>query len=331
MSADRAQQETSSAPPWPPARLSSVSGPFPRVQPALSLVASRLDGDVSLATLAAEAGLSPFYLHRLFVDVAGETPKAYTQRLRLSRAGVLLLTSSLSVLDIALHCGFQSHEVFSRAFRKRFGMTPTDYRARGFTGCVDQAAARSHARAVGRAAPCLRLFHRPLNGHITGTDMSYDIVQKELEAQPVLLVRRRVKRSDIGTTIGEALPHIFMYAQQHGIALNGHPLTRYVEVGPGLLTIEPAMRVVSRQAPAALAAAGDVVEDALPAGSAATTIHAGPCETLTEAYAALEKWMEQRGLRPAGAPWEHYITDPAEFPDPKDWKTEVCWPVARNT
>jgi AraC family transcriptional regulator len=308
-----------------------VTAPFQRVQPALSAAASRLDEDVSLATLAAEAGLSPFHLHRLFVDVAGETPKAYTQRLRLSRAGVLLLTSSRSVLDIALDCGFQSHEVFSRAFRKRFGMTPTAYRARGFTACVDSAAARRHATAVDVFAPCLRLFHVPLNGHSIGTDMTYEIVQKELDAQPVLLVRRRVKRSEIGSAIGEALPHIFMYAQQRGMALAGHPLTRYVEVGAGLLTIEPAMRVASRQAADGTShAAGEVVEDVLPAGSAATTIHAGPYETLSEAYAALERWMEQNGLRPAGAPWEDYITDPTQFPDPKDWKTEVCWPVVKK-
>ena len=307
-----------------------MSGAFRRVQPTLSAAAARLDDDVSLAMLAAEAGVSPFHFHRLFVDVAGETPKAYTQRLRLSRAGVLLLTTSRSVLDIALDCGFQSHEVFTRAFRKRFGITPTAYRARGFTAPVDPVAARRHAAAVQVFAPCLRLFHMPLNGHSIGTDMTYDIVQKELDAQPVLLVRRRVNRSQIGSAIGDALPHIFMYAQQHGIALAGHPLTRYVDVGPGLVTIEPAMRVVSRPASEGKASAGEVVEDVLPAGNAATTIHAGPYETLTEAYAALERWMEQNGLRPAGPPWEDYITDPAEFPDPKDWKTEVCWPIARK-
>lgn len=303
---------------------------FSRVQPALAAAALRLDEDISLGTLAAEAGLSPCHLHRLFVDVAGETPKAYTQRLRLGRAGVLLLTTSRSVLDIALDCGFQSHEVFTRAFRKRFGITPAAYRVRGFAAPVDPIGARRHAAAVQVFAPCLRLFHMPLNGHSIGTDMSYHIVQKELDAQPVLLVRRRVNRSQIGSAIGEALPHIFMYAQQHGIALAGHPLTRYVDVGPGLLTIEPAMRVVSRPASEEKAAAGEVVEDVLPAGSAATTIHAGPYETLTEAYAALERWMEQNGLRPAGSPWEDYITDPTEFPDPKDWKTEVCWPIARS-
>ena len=63
--------------------------------------------------------------------------------------------------------------------------------------------------------------------------MPYSITKKELPPQPVLIVRRRVKRSEIAATIGEALPHIFVYAQQNGIALAGLPFTRYVEMGPG--------------------------------------------------------------------------------------------------
>jgi AraC family transcriptional regulator len=145
-----------------------------------------------------------------------------------------------------------------------------------------------------------------------------------------------VKRSEIAAAIVEVLPHIFQYAQQHGIALAGHPFTRYVEVGAGLLTLEPGMRVVASQPPPAsiddaagtpASGEGGVVQDTLPGGPAATTVHAGTYETLPEAYAALETWMEANGLPAAGAPWESYITDPAEHPDPKDWKTEVCWPV----
>ena len=164
--------------------------------------------------------------------------------------------------------------------------------------------------------------------------MPYSIVTRTLEPQPVLVVRRRVKRSEIATAIGEALGHIFQYAQQRGIPLAGHPLTRYVDVGAGLLTIEPGMRIAGAL-PAtadggtdgATAGEGQVRQDVLPAGPAATTLHAGPYETLQDAYAAIEGWMESHGQSSAGPPWESYITDPAEHPDPKDWKTEVYWPV----
>jgi AraC family transcriptional regulator len=42
----------------------------------------------------------------------------------------------------------------------------------------------------------------------------------------------------------------------------------------------------------------------------------------------MERWMEANGYRPGGAPWESYVTDPGEFPDVKDWRTEVYWPLA---
>jgi AraC family transcriptional regulator len=37
--------------------------------------------------------------------------------------------------------------------------------------------------------------------------------------------------------------------------------------------------------------------------------------------------MEANKLRIGGPPWESYITDPAEHPDPAQWRTEICWPV----
>ena len=38
--------------------------------------------------------------------------------------------------------------------------------------------------------------------------------------------------------------------------------------------------------------------------------------------------METEGLVAGGAPWESYLNDPSDYPDPKDWKTEVFWPLA---
>ena len=293
------------------------------LQPVLAFAAAHLDEDVSLRVLAEQAGLSTFHLHRVFQATAGETPKQYTLRLRLGRAAVMLLTGDRSVLDIALCCGFQSHEAFCRAFRKRFGRTPTAYRERGFASNVDRSQARTHAEIVSTAGPCIGLFHISENRRSPENEMAYSITKKELAPQPVLIVRRRVKRSEIAATIGQALPHIFVYAQQNGIALAGLPFTRYLEMGPGLITMEPGMRVTSPGA----AGQGEVIADTLPGGPAVTTIHAGPYDKLSEAYAAIEQWMETEGLVAAGAPWESYLNDPSDHPDPKDWKTEVFWPI----
>ena len=274
-------------------------------------------------------------MHRLFVAVAGETPKAYTLRLRLDSAAALLLASRDSIVKVALSCGFASPEAFSRAFRRAFHLSPREYRARGFAAGVASSQAAAHVAAIRRIGPCVRLFHvHPDEPHLRN-DMAYSIDKRQLEPQPVLLVRRRIKRSEIAATIGEVLGSIFQYAQQHGIALSGHPFTRYPDVGAGLMTIEPGMRIVGagRQAPATDGASqpgaetSAVVEDTLPGGTAAVTIHSGSYDTLSEAYAALESWIESNGLSKRGAPWESYITDPAQHPDPNDWRTEVCWPI----
>ena len=106
-------------------------------------------------------------------------------------------------------------------------------------------------------------------------------------------------------------------------------------MGPGLVTMEPGMRIaVSGENPTAIppawiqAGGGEVIVETLPGGIAATTTHLGSYDQLQDAYGAIQQWMESEGLVPNGSPWESYVTDPAEYPDPKDWKTEVFWPLA---
>jgi AraC family transcriptional regulator len=300
-----------------------MTTPLQRAQPAFAFAATHLDEDLSLAALATQSGLSAFHLHRVFAAVAGETPKQYTLRLRLGYAAVMLITTDDSVLDVALSCGFQSHEAFSRAFRRRFGMTPSAYRTRGFVNRVDRPQARDHARLVTEVGPCIGLFHRRTQKN----EMAHSITKKELSPQPVLVMTRRVKPSEIATTLAELLGGVFRHAQQNGIALAGQPFTRYLEWGPGLLTIQAGMPI---SAPVSKPSGGDdVLADTLPGGPAAATTHTGPYDKLSEAHAAVQQWIEAQGLTAAGAPWEIYVTDPADYPDPKDWKTDVFWPLAR--
>jgi AraC family transcriptional regulator len=78
--------------------------------------------------MARAACFSRRQFHRLTVQVIGETPGAHQRRLRLDRAAWLLLTSRATILEIALETGWESHETFTRAFRSRFGVTPSSFR-----------------------------------------------------------------------------------------------------------------------------------------------------------------------------------------------------------
>ncbi len=102
--------------------------------PTLVHIQAGLDTDLSAAVLAHASGLSESTLHRRMVAATGETPRRYVERLRLERAAAQLFLRNATVLQIALDNGFASHEVFSRAFRRHFGLTPTEWKARGRAG-----------------------------------------------------------------------------------------------------------------------------------------------------------------------------------------------------
>lgn len=296
---------------------------FRRVRAVVAYASSHIDDDLSLAALGARASLSSFRLHRLFSTVAHETTKQFTSRLRLERAAAMLLADSMPVLGIALACGFRSHETFTRLFHRRFGMTPTAYRRRGLVGAkpTHRSAAR-HAALIGTVGPCVDLYHASITQPQRNPTMKYDVSERSLDPQPVLVVRRRIKRSDISKTLGEMLGTVFLHTQRAGAVLVGQPFTRYLEWGPGLVSIEAGLPVAAR-----IEGEGNVLAEALPGGRAAVTTHHGPYEQLFDAHAAVQQWIEEKGLRARGSPWEVYLTDPADEPDPKNWRTDVLWPI----
>jgi AraC family transcriptional regulator len=102
--------------------------PRTHLLPLLVHIQTHLDQDLSLTALARRAGLSPAYMQRLFLAHIGESPKRYVTRLRLEQAAFRMQLSDTTLLDLALDCGFRSHETFTRSFSRRFGTTPSAYR-----------------------------------------------------------------------------------------------------------------------------------------------------------------------------------------------------------
>lgn len=97
--------------------------------PVLLYCEQHLDESLTLARLARIAGFSPHHFHRVFHHVTGETPKAYLRRLRLERAVYRMKVRPDNVLQIALDSGFATHETFTRAFVRRFDISPSEFRA----------------------------------------------------------------------------------------------------------------------------------------------------------------------------------------------------------
>jgi AraC family transcriptional regulator len=291
----------------------------------LNYITRRVGRGVALEAIAQRAGQSRFQFHREFQRVAGETLKQFTLRLQLERAAAQLLADDMAIHAVALANGFRSHEVFVRAFRRYFGRSPTAYRKSALTSAT-KAERRRHLSLTRSIGPCIRFFHRPLYKHFgprsTIPMPTLSITRNQIQPQHILFIRRRIAPSELQQTLGECLGKLFTYAAKCGLPIAGWPICRYVSTGLGLWTVEPAVPLAT---PAT--GEGEMQVGMLPGGWVALGVHVGPYDRLPDTNAAIERWIEANGFRTGGPAWEHYITDPAEHPDPEDWRTEVYWPL----
>lgn len=101
-----------------------------RMNRVIDYIDLHLDQPLELARLAGVANFSPFHFHRVFAAWMGETLGDYTRRRRLEKAAFRLSSGQAeSVLTTALAAGFGSGEAFARAFKLKFGCTPSAWRA----------------------------------------------------------------------------------------------------------------------------------------------------------------------------------------------------------
>ncbi len=96
----------------------------PKLLAVIELMEKNLEEPLTRADLAKNAGLSTRQLERLFRRYLSRSPARYYLELRLNRARLLLLQTNLSVIDVALACGFVSASHFSKCYRDFFGRTP---------------------------------------------------------------------------------------------------------------------------------------------------------------------------------------------------------------
>jgi AraC-like DNA-binding protein len=95
---------------------------------AIELLTEHLDGDIALADLARECGLSPGRFMRAFKRSFGVPVRRYLLHRRVQAAKSLLLYSDKPLLKVALDAGFTDQPAFNRSFREIVGMSPGQWR-----------------------------------------------------------------------------------------------------------------------------------------------------------------------------------------------------------
>ncbi len=242
---------------------------------AIELIEARLRGEISVTEMAAAAGYSLFHFIRAFDQAVYHTPYDYLMRRRLSEAARDLLRSDQRVVDIALDYRFGSHETFSRAFKRFFGMQPVQWRDRGVIP--------RRALTPPLSLACLEHIHQPGfprpeiiemgPRHLVGL-MSPVTDQPETAAQ-------------LWRSLGRALP------PQAGGSYFG--VTAYLDGQPG-----EAFYLAAVEMPAPDKYSLPLARQTLPEGKYIRMAHCGALETLPLTLDFLYHiWLPKARLRPA--------------------------------
>ncbi len=101
----------------------------PKLSTVIQMMEANLEEPMSPSILAKDVGMSTRQLERLFRRYLNRSPKRYYMELRLQKARNLLLQTDMSVINVALACGFASPSHFSKCYRSQYNTTP--YRERG--------------------------------------------------------------------------------------------------------------------------------------------------------------------------------------------------------
>ena len=98
---------------------------------SIHLMEAHLEEPLAQGALAAAVGISRRQLERLFRRHVGRPPNRYYMQLRLDRARRLLLQTDMTVVDVAMACGFVSASHFAKCYRRLYGVTPRQARIDG--------------------------------------------------------------------------------------------------------------------------------------------------------------------------------------------------------
>jgi|SRR6056297_80239 len=101
----------------------------PKLSQVIQLMEANIEDPISPSILAKDVGMSTRQLERLFRRYLNRSPKRYYMELRLQKARNLLMQTEMSVINVALACGFASPSHFSKCYRSHYKTTP--YRERG--------------------------------------------------------------------------------------------------------------------------------------------------------------------------------------------------------
>ena len=155
---------------------------------------------------------------------------------------------------------------------------------------------------------------------------SVDISEVNTDGTTYLGIAHTVQKADmanLSATMGQLYGEIMGYMAQNKVESNDMPLAVYPRWEEDSFDMECGIPVAAGTE----VSSDRITAKQIPAGKAVKAVHPGDYHKLEGTHWEIDKYIKANGLEIAGAPWEHYVTDPGEESDTTKWITHVYYPV----
>ena len=277
-----------------------------RINRVIKAIIRNPDGEWTTEALAGLAGISAFHFHRIFRALTGETMFAFLQRRKLLRALELIDEGRFTLTEVALECGFDSGSSLSRAFRKHFNCTPTEYRQQHPALLLPpprpQASKRNAIQIAIQTAPARHALIVERKGMV---DQNFN----EAATAAFRVLNNAIKQANAWPFVRE---RIGMCPDEAGMVPDEEARYQAGFFYTGKLPPLP----------------DEVHRVTIPGGRWAVSVHQGSYETCWQSWNRLYRdWLPTSGLTARdAAPFEIYCNHPKTTP-PDELQTEIWIPI----
>jgi AraC family transcriptional regulator len=267
-----------------------------------------LDTELSLETLSAKAYFSAYHFHRIFKAFVGESIGEYVRRLKLERAAMKLINTDLSVTDISLEAGYDNHAALSRAFKKFFNSTPTDFR---------------------KNKKPLRASTSPFQ-QIT-SEVKY--MKPEIRTIPDMTVIFVRKTGDYGKSSQNAWETICKFAYSRKLVGKDSKFIGISHDDPNITDSEKLRYDACITIDKPVNSEGEVGVQTIKGGKYAIFLHKGPYENFSETYKIIfAQWLPESNEKLRDEPcFELYLNRDPRRTKPENLRTEIYVPIENES
>ncbi len=267
-----------------------------RIQKVIDFIGEHLDEPLSLEELSDVACFSKYHFHRLFTAHTGLSVKQYVKWLRLNRAASqLAVHPERPIINIALDAGFETHEAFSRSFKKCWGQTP-------------QAFKENPDRSSTWLKPPYSLPNKK-------EDTPMDVSIKDYPEKRVAVLEHHGHFGGLDKTVQQLVA--WCKAQAEDLRPSAGTTFGFAYNDPRHANPDEFHFDIARAIPDSVTVSGDIKERTLPGGRYAMAMHYGALDNIGDTIDMMYKeWLPESGEEPGDFPivfrYQNFMHEVAE-------------------